>query len=74
MNKKLIQKMLYTSLYISCMSLLLYFKNYILFSIIDLFFMHLINIMELNVDNRFLKSIIAARAWDHILSTLVLIA
>ena len=62
MNKKLIQKMLYTSLYISCMSLLLYFLNYILFSTIGLFFMHFINIMELNVDNQFLKSVIAARA------------
>ena len=62
MNKKLIQKMLYISLNISCMSLLLYFLNYILFSTIDLFFMHLINIMELNVDNRFLKSVIAAQA------------
>ena len=62
MNKKLIKNMLYASLYISCMSLLLYFLNYILFSTNDLFFMHLINIKELNVDNRFLKSVIVARA------------
>ena len=30
--------------------------------------------MELNVDNRLLKSVIAAQAWDHILSTLMLVA
>ena len=54
--------MFYISLNISYMSLLLYFKNYILFSTIDLFFMHLINIMELNVDNQFLKFVIATRA------------
>ena len=62
MNKKLIQKMLYISLNISYMSLLLYLQNYISFSTIDLIFIHLIKIMELNVDNRFLKSVIAARA------------